>query len=488
MTATTTTLSSLAAHDPLQVGPFRTEARLGMGGMGVVYLATGPSGEQVAVKVMRDELADQPSFRTRFVREVAAARAVQGAYTARLIDASTDSAPRWIASEYVPGPTLAEYVETSGPLPAEQVRLLGFALAEALQAIHAAGLIHRDLKPSNVILGAGGPKVIDFGIAHAADATSITRTGDYVGSLAWMSPEEVTGAELTPAADIFAWGLVVAFAALGRHPFGEGRPEAVAVRTVNQQPDLHGLARSLRRGVAAALTADPRVRATPQQLRALLMSDQGAAVDLTSVISESWDATIVGVPTILDGPAARSAQLRNGVAATTPRRWRRSVPAFLAGAALAVGAGAGALTLRHATEGSGGDTEAASTGNGSPAAAPDRASTLHQATEGAGDATASTPTGGGALGPEPDMVNDLYPVSWADGVTVHGQTRKGSEAIQWLPYQTVVHVVCRTRGEAAVTKTGMTTTWWDRIDFPVSGYMTDARINTGGYPPDVPTC
>jgi hypothetical protein len=313
---------------------------------------------------------------------------------------------------------------------------------------------------ANVILGPGGPKVIDFGIAHAADTTSITQTGSYVGSLAWMSPEQITGAELTSAADVFAWGLLVAFAALGRHPYGEGRPEAVAFRIINQQPDLAGLAPNLRRALLAALTADPLRRATPQQLRTLLVTDQDAA-DLTQVISQGWDATAVDLPTGLNRAAVPHNQPRVSGEAPAPRRWPGGIPALAVGAAIALGAaaGAGALTLHQITStGTQGHT-------GDPAGAP-----------------------GPVPSPEPDLVNHLYPVSWDDGVTVHSDTRMASDAIQWLPHETVVHVVCRTRGEVAVTKTGMTTTWWDRIDSPVPGYISDARINTGGYPPDVPLC
>jgi hypothetical protein len=260
----------LADGDPRQLGRFTVLGLLGAGGMGRVFLGCSPGGWAVAIKVIHAELADDPAFRARFAHEVTAARAVGGFYTAPLVDADTTAERPWLAVAYVAGPSLAEAVTTGGPLPPRAVRRLGLGLAEALQAIHAAGVVHRDLKPSNVLLAADGPRVIDFGIARAAERSSMTRTGTILGSAGFMAPEQITGAEAGPAADVFALGAVLTFAATGQGPFGEGRTEALAFRVVYNEPMLDGLPAPLREIVARCLAKDPRYRPGPGEVIAAL--------------------------------------------------------------------------------------------------------------------------------------------------------------------------------------------------------------------------
>ncbi|PWI20411.1 serine/threonine protein kinase [Streptomyces sp. Act143] len=244
------------------VAGYRLAARLGAGGMGRVYLSHTAGGRPVAIKVVRPELADDPDFRRRFGREIKAARRVRGAYTAELIDADADGTPPWLATLYVPGPSLAEAVHRRGPLPAPAVLWLMAGVAEALAAIHAAGIVHRDLKPSNVLLAADGPRVIDFGISLAADLTAYTATGAAVGTPQFMAPEQAVAGEITPATDIFALGQTAAFAALGEPLYGNGPSATVLYRIVHSEPDLSRLPEPLRPLLARCLAADPAHRAT----------------------------------------------------------------------------------------------------------------------------------------------------------------------------------------------------------------------------------
>ena len=246
--------------DPAQVGRYRLTARLGAGGMGVVYLGTARDGSLVAVKVLRPELTDDPEFRDRFGREVTNLTRVEGVCTVRVIEADTDSARPFMVTEYVSGPSLSEYVARYGPPGPDMMYGLATGLAEALTAIHTAGVVHRDLKPSNVILGQDGPKVIDFGIAQALDATSVTRTGMMVGSAGFMAPEQVTG-RAGQAADIFAWAVTLTYAASGEMPFGTGSSDAILYRILHIEPDTSAVPDLLRPMVEAALaggTVEPR--------------------------------------------------------------------------------------------------------------------------------------------------------------------------------------------------------------------------------------
>ncbi|MFJ2578970.1 PQQ-binding-like beta-propeller repeat protein [Kitasatospora aureofaciens] len=240
--------------------------RLGAGGMGAVYLGRSAGGRTVAVKVVRPELAEDGSFRARFRQEVAAARRVSGAFTAPVVDADPEAATPWMATSFVVGVPLQQTVSRHGPLPEGTVRTLAAGLAEALHEVHRAALIHRDLKPGNVLLALDGPHVIDFGISRAADGTGLTTTGAVIGSAPYMSPEQALGEPLTPASDVFSLGSTVAYAALGRHLFGEGAGAAVLFRVVNTEPDLSALPDGLRHLVAACLAKNPAHRPAPRQL------------------------------------------------------------------------------------------------------------------------------------------------------------------------------------------------------------------------------
>ena len=263
-------LRPLADSDPRQLGRFKVLGLLGEGGMGRVFFGRSPGGWAVAIKVIHAGLAADPAFQARFAHEVATARAVGGIYTASVVDADTAAERPWLAVEYVAGPSLSDAVTAGGPLPLPAVLRLGLGLAEALQAIHAAGVVHRDLKPSNVLLAADGPRVIDFGIARAAEHSSLTRTGTILGSAGFMAPEQITGGETGPAADVFALGAVLTFAATGQGPFGEGRTEALAYRVVYADPTLGGVPDPVREVVARCLAKDPRYRPAPGGIIAAL--------------------------------------------------------------------------------------------------------------------------------------------------------------------------------------------------------------------------
>ncbi|WP_405727579.1 serine/threonine-protein kinase [Streptomyces sp. NBC_01537] len=253
---------ALEAGDPRQVGRYRIVARLGAGGMGRVYLGRSPGGRFVAVKVVRPELAEDGGFRRRFAREVAAARRVNGAFTAGVVDADPDGSPAWLATVYVPGVPLGDAVAAHGPWPQAAVFALGAGLAEALEVIHAAGVVHRDLKPSNILLAADGPRVIDFGISVAGEASALTSTGTVVGTPGFMSPEQLTGKPVGPASDVFALGAVLAFTATGAGPFGTGSAHALSFRVVYEEPDVHQLPPVLRTLVACCLAKEPGRRPT----------------------------------------------------------------------------------------------------------------------------------------------------------------------------------------------------------------------------------
>ncbi|MFI5803241.1 protein kinase [Streptomyces sp. NPDC051561] len=255
----------LEDKDPRTVASYRIAARLGAGGMGQVYLSYTPGGHPLAIKVIRPELGDDAGFRQRFRLEVQAAQRVQGLYTAPVIDFDTEGERPWLATAYVPGPSLAVAVSEHGRLPVPTVLRLLAGMAEALKVIHAAGIVHRDLKPANVLLGADGPKVIDFGIARAADATALTGTGVTVGTPAFMSPEQAAGKELGPASDLFALGQVGVYAALGNTAHGEGNSHAVLYRIVHEEPDLTGLPEELG-FLAQCLAKDPAQRPDPAEI------------------------------------------------------------------------------------------------------------------------------------------------------------------------------------------------------------------------------
>ncbi|MDG4861610.1 serine/threonine protein kinase [Streptomyces sp. T-3] len=252
----------LRPGDPQRIGPYPLDGRLGAGGMGQVYLGTSPAGRKVAVKVIRPELAAAPQFRERFAREVEAARRVGGFHTAQVVDADPQAESPWLATEFIPGPTLQQVVAAHGPMAEDVVLRIGAGLAEGLAAIHNCGLVHRDLKPGNVILAADGPRIIDFGIAHAPEAGPMTRTGAIIGTYAYMSPEQIRSAPVSPASDVFALGSVLAFAATGRGPFDASTVPAIIHRVTSEPPRLDGLTEGgpLHHLVGVCLAKDPAGR------------------------------------------------------------------------------------------------------------------------------------------------------------------------------------------------------------------------------------
>ncbi|WP_240654267.1 serine/threonine-protein kinase [Streptomyces sp. AcE210] len=248
---------------PRHIGPYRLLALIGAGGMGEVYLAREhrPGAPLVAVKTVRADLDIDREFRIRFRREIAAARAVSGPGTAALLDGDADTQVPWLATEYVPGPALAEAVARCGPLPVPAVRALGARLARALAAVHAAHVLHRDLKPGNVLLTPEGPKLIDFGIAQAFEATALTAAGMVVGTPGFMAPEQIEGSHaVVPASDVFALGAVLCHAATGRGPFDDPELASVIFRITRGDADLSAVPEALRETVAACLRVAPGER------------------------------------------------------------------------------------------------------------------------------------------------------------------------------------------------------------------------------------
>ncbi|MFI7272425.1 serine/threonine-protein kinase [Streptomyces sp. NPDC049879] len=349
--ATPSPFRPLEAADPREVAGYRLTSRLGAGGMGTVYLSYTRGGQPVALKVVRGEFAADPEFRRRFEQEVRAARRVQGAYTVPVLDSNTEGAAPWLATAYVPGMSLADAVRAYGPLPLETVLLLMGGVAEGLASIHAAGIVHRDLKPGNVLLAPDGPKVIDFGIARAADATALTGTDVRVGTPSYMAPEQITGGATVPATDVFTLGLVAYYAATGGHPFGEGAAHAVMYRAAREEPDLGAAPPQLAGLIAACLAKAPEARPTPAQV---IEACRALAPGRTLQRGESWlpaqlAATLdhrasTPAPTTPPPPPAPSAP--------PPRRNRRMV-ALLAATAVAAAAAGGLLASQLLTDDSG---------------------------------------------------------------------------------------------------------------------------------------
>jgi hypothetical protein len=341
----------------VRIGRYRLTARLGSGGMGVVYLGVAPDGGQVAVKVLRPELAEESEFRRRFGREVNVLMRVRGVCTVRVIEADTESSQPFMVTEYADGPSLAEYIDTYGPLGAEMLYGLAAGLAEALTVIHAAGVVHRDLKPSNVILTQAGPKVIDFGIAQTLDATSVTRTGMMVGSAGFMAPEQISGRP-GPAADIFVWGITVGYAAAGQSPFGSGDTNAVLYRVLYADPDITAVPGPLKPLVEAALAKDPQSRPAARELLDRLTGTSmrsGPAADRTADTPTQTVLSQTG-PRAAHSPAASGSLLLESAAAGTGRPGKPRAPVSrrtaAIGASALVLAGVGALIAALVTGGS----------------------------------------------------------------------------------------------------------------------------------------
>lgn len=265
-------LRPLGPDDPQDVAGYRLLARIGEGGMGSVYLSRTRGNQPVALKVIRREYAQDAEFRRRFEQEAAAARRVQGYHIVPVVDHDTTGPQPWLATVYVPGLALDRVLARYGTLPLPAVLQLTGCAAEALQAVHKAGVIHRDMKPSNILVGSDGPWIIDFGIARAADATQLTRSGGLIGTPQFMSPEHANGQEQTPAADVFSLGLIAAVAATGRHPYGDSGAITLATKIANTEfrpPDLTSYPEPLRTVLERTLAADPAARPTPAELAEL---------------------------------------------------------------------------------------------------------------------------------------------------------------------------------------------------------------------------
>ncbi|MFD4336454.1 bifunctional serine/threonine-protein kinase/ABC transporter substrate-binding protein [Streptomyces anulatus] len=317
-------MEPLRSTDPARIAGYRVLGRLGAGGMGVVLLGRSPGGALVAIKLIRAEYADDSAFRARFRREVAIARQVRNRWAVPVVDADTEAPAPWLATEFVPGPALSEAVGGGGPLPERGVRALGSMLAEALEAVHAAGLVHRDVKPGNVLLGLDGPRLIDFGIARALDDTVLTATDVIVGSPGFLSPEQAQGRRIGPASDVFSLGCVLVYAATGGRPFGSGPVEAMLFRTVHDTADLGALPPGLVPVVEACLSKDPEDRPAAADIRRAFAEDMSGGSWLpgpvTHLIAER-SARMLALPDIdatsLDAATAGGPGPEPGTGATT---------------------------------------------------------------------------------------------------------------------------------------------------------------------------
>src|SRR5262252_5249268 len=300
---------------PGRLGPYRLLGRIGEGGMGVVYLALDPSGQAVALKVLRASVAGEPTARRRLAREVETMQRVRSPYVAEVTDADLAGDTPYIVTRYVPGRTLDQVVNESGPLPPAALLRLACGLADALTAVHAAGVVHRDLKPSNVMLIGELPVVIDFGIAQGPDATRLTMTGMFMGTPGFLAPEVIEGQASSEASDIHAWGATVAFAATGHPPFGSGAYESIFYRIVNRQPDLTGALSSLLPLLKAALAKDPALRPP-----AVEVSARAAALDPRGLgpaafpRADALGSTITAVPATGADQAPGRSPAANGAA------------------------------------------------------------------------------------------------------------------------------------------------------------------------------
>jgi serine/threonine protein kinase len=443
-------MKALAADDPRVIGEYRLRGRIGSGGMGRVYLGLSPAGRAVAVKVVQPNLAQDTEFLRRFQQEVALAKAVSGIYTAPVVASGLEEDPPWLATAFVPGPSLAQVVSDHGPLSEASLWPLLGGLVEALAAIHACSVVHRDLKPANVLLAADGPRVIDFGISRAADGISLTATGVVFGTPGYVSPEQAEGRPSGPASDMFALGCVIAYAARGVGPFGVGTAASILYRVVHSAPDLDpipagpdtpavpGVPGRLREVLAACLAKDPAARPTPRSLSGVIAEGiRGSGVPsvafwprpMISVIAAyqaefeqetqgsdqpgfSW-ATLVHPPTTLpaQGPAASPGMAGapgSGWSPQPPPASQAPPPAWpyappgVTGAANAPGSHRGSGTPSPGVSGSygvaGSPGDGASWSAGAQGAA-GSAGTWSPGAQGTGSAAAAGVPGGGTWSP-----------------------------------------------------------------------------------------
>ncbi|MFC3995649.1 WD40 repeat domain-containing serine/threonine protein kinase [Nocardiopsis sediminis] len=377
----------LTAGDPRRISSHTLLARIGGGGMGRVYLGRSRSGRLLAVKVVHPDHAGDPEFGERFTREVRAVRGISGAFTAPIVDAGPTADPPWLATGYVPSVSLREAVDRTGPLPEAAVAHLGLGLCEALRSIHAAGITHRDLKPSNILLAADGPRVIDFGVARSFDETPMTRTGQMVGTAAYMSPERANGHRAAPASDVFALGGVLHFALTGRAPF-PGDDHTVLFRIVRDEPDLGTIpAGPLRDVVERCLAKDPGQRPTPAglvaELSRLMPADAApppaAPSDAPPTLPETPAATAWPPPAVRDLIAEQERLARHyqespaapgsdGTGNAPPPRGRARLRITLAAASAVLLIGSVALVVSQLTDTGSGSGAAGTTEAADPAA------------------------------------------------------------------------------------------------------------------------
>ena len=352
-----TTIAPPLPGDPDRIASYRIIGRLGTGGMGTVYAALDGQGKRVAIKAVHAAQATDPQFRMRFQREVQVLRRVTGPCLLPLLDSDPTAPIPWLATDYVPGPTLQQHLVTHGPLTGIQLHLFAAGTAGAVMAVHAAGVVHRDLKPANVILSPQGPKVLDFGIAQVADGTALTATGVVAGTPGWISPEYYQQGVSGPAGDVFAWGAMIAYASTGRLPFGSGQEAAVAYRVITEEADLHGVPPELAGIVASCLAKDPARRppaAAVAQVTAELLSRQA-----TQLLAPHQQATRYGAPpTAVPSPSGvqqliaeqwHQPAVDDPTWATAVSRQRRRRGGLILATALAVFAVAGAATWAATT-------------------------------------------------------------------------------------------------------------------------------------------
>ena len=386
-------MEPLSANDPRTIGEFRLHARLGAGGMGQVYLGFSPAGRPVAIKVIHSQYAADPEFLRRFSQEVKAARSVGGMYTAPVVDSSVSDRSPWLATAYVPGPPLATVVGRYGALPEAAVWRLAAGLAEALRAVHAAGVIHRDLKPANVLLADDGPHVIDFGISRPFDGTQLTSAGMVMGTPGYISPEQLKTGLAGPASDIFSLGCVVAYAAMGSSPFQAENPASVFYQIVSTEPDLSTVPPRLRPVVEACLNKDPAQRPGPAQVIAMI---NALGPETPATLGSFWPE---GVARVI--AAEKSSQTPSGL---NPLE-SLSVPYT-------------GQVESGATAGAGAGRMSGLTGMASPAPAPAERTPTALATPGAGQD--GNPTG------HAPMLSDGYYAAAAQGRTAATPTTPGS--------------------------------------------------------------
>lgn len=424
-------MKPLGLPDPRRIGPYRIFAQLGRGGMGRVFLAGAPDGRLVALKLVHAEHVEEPGFRERFRREVAASRRVSGAYTAPVVDADVETEIPWLVTVFVPGPSLRQAIEAAGPLPPQTAARLAAGLATALGEIHAAGLVHRDLKPSNVLLAADGPRVIDFGVARATDGNTseLTHTGWLVGSPGYMSPEQAESKTPTPASDIFSLGAVVYMACTGIEPFMGASTPATLYNVVHAEPDMDAVPEQLRGVITACLAKDPAARPTPEEVLArigdvpavtrtwpdavhALITEQDAAV--VEALRDGGASPDVAVVPLLspeeaisatDPAGARPPESATSWASGTDGRSRRPhrvLTTVLAAAALAVGGTAAAMMSTTRPSGSPAAADALQSSSGAlhdPGAEPATSDSANQSD------SSTAPSDGQSASPAPSTVD-----------------------------------------------------------------------------------